>query len=51
MGKFARTVFLSLLFAGVLVFIIVATGQGAEVWTSIRPMFVPVATYFKFKLP
>ena len=51
MGKFVRTVFLSLLFAGTLIFIIMATGQGAEVWASIRPMFVPVAMYFRFKLP
>jgi len=51
MGKFARTVFLSLLFVGALLLLIIGTGQGAEVWASIRPMFVPVATYFKFKFP
>lgn len=51
MGKFARTVFLTLLFAGTLVFLIIATGHGAEAWASVRPLFVPLASYLKITLP
>jgi len=51
MGKFARTLFLTLLFAAVLVIGIAATGNGAEAWASVRPLFVPLASYFKLTLP
>jgi hypothetical protein len=51
MGKFARTVFLSLLFAAVLVIGVVTTGYGAEAWAFVRPLFLPLAGYFKLTLP
>ena len=51
MGKFARTLILSLLFAGTLIIGIIATGNGALAWASVRPLFAGLAGYFKINLP
>ena len=47
MGKLGRTVILSMIFVGVLVFLIIASGSGPQVWAIIQPVLASVAGVFK----
>ena len=51
MGKLARTVILTLLFVGTIIGGLIATGNGAAAWASVRPLFAGLAAYFKITLP
>jgi hypothetical protein len=47
MGKLGRTVILSVIFVGVLAFLIIASGSGPQAWANIQPVVASVAGVFK----
>ena len=51
MGKLARTVILSIIFVGTIIFLIIASGGGAQAWAIVKPVFVAIAGLFKIHLP
>ena len=51
MGKLGRTVVLTLIFVGVLVFLIIASGSGPHVWAIFQPVVAGITGAIKGVAP
>jgi p-aminobenzoyl-glutamate transporter AbgT len=47
MGKLGQTVILSVIFMGVLVFLVIASGSGPQAWAIVQPVLASVTGVFK----
>lgn len=47
MGKLLRTVILSVLFVGAIVFLIIASGSGPQVWAIVQPVVAGIAVVLR----